>query len=635
MKRMIFALCAVLVMFVGVFAQGLTAYERRVMDLEIQFLNQNLRNYHLFRNRGDLDRGVGITEQRMTVYREILAMSNTRDKAQRISGLVRQIRGINQLDLVTGAQVVGLEKLNADLRAAESLMNEAERAARRNAAETQRQAQQQHQELLRQQAFSERFIHRVLYNEWSLFPMPNSAKQFLPKITPQRGEFETTEAFNERLSNFYRDSTEHYFRKWALLATDTIVKESFNIGEATDENGNVVPVINIDGLRFWLGNYNADKGVFAVNWGWAGRNTRQAANAAPTTATVSVPPAEAQALRQNGHFLSINPADVWVKEYFLYPARITVVNKTDTTKRFDINFPRPQGATELSFSGSALWKDNSSARSLVHNFGDLAREISDKREKEKAEKAKMAMEKVELWIEKFPKNDIRRLTIYRGGFGDLNLAVGKEGWLSTGIEVNFDVKFRIENVQDIWNIYYDNVLVFRIEAPFARDGAGYRYYTIRKMTLMAPLKPEWHGLFDAQGFSEEEVLAQQQQATQQIRQTWANRIRRANGWDLLFRTSDNQIVRFENNRAFPIPLGTYEIQGRSVIFKRNAKFIDCYITDQNGMEHRVYSWELNRNETIRNRWHSTTFNSSAMISPQHGFLGFGIFDTAPENFPQK
>jgi hypothetical protein len=145
--------------------------------------------------------------------------------------------------------------------------------------------------------------------------------------------------------------------------------------------------------------------------------------------------------------------------------------------------------------------------------------------------------------------------------------------------------------------------------------------------------------------AEQQRMEAEQQQVRQEQQQWARRMTSVHPSSWVLRTADNQIIQFVMKQLFPVPNGIYEIQGKKVAFKRytaqesqersmsrNMHAV-AYITDQNGKEHRVYAWALARNGTITNKWYGARFNSSAMTNPQLGFLGFGIFDTAPRLFP--
>jgi hypothetical protein len=115
-------------------------------------------------------------------------------------------------------------------------------------------------------------------------------------------------------------------------------------------------------------------------------------------------------------------------------------------------------------------------------------------------------------------------------------------------------------------------------------------------------------------------------------QEWAQRIKNANGSDLIFRTTDNKLVKFESKKPFPVSLGVHVFKDKKVTFKQEGKEILCYISDKNAAPNKVYAWSFNGGK-IGSKYNSLDYNSSAMTTEDLGFLGFGIFDVEADKFP--
>ncbi|MCL1947827.1 MAG: hypothetical protein FWF51_11875, partial [Chitinivibrionia bacterium] len=206
---------------------------------------------------------------------------------------------------------------------------------------------------------------------------------------PKKGEFESTNEYNERLNAFY-DRTAYYLEEYALKETKSILE------------------ILVKDSKFILDSYNADKGVYAVYaiidggcrdldinaFGYDFDCSNNITIVGDTVkSTISISPQEAQLLKTGGSTFNISPTDIYWKDYLVYPSKITVTSKADTTKKYVVNFPKPTGASDILFKGSELWANNPKAKNLVYNFKDLAAELSAKQEQQRAEQERIAEEK--------------------------------------------------------------------------------------------------------------------------------------------------------------------------------------------------------------------------------------------------
>ena len=354
-KKSVSVVLAILVLAGNVYSQALSPYEKKCMDLNLAFIKQmiSVRTKYAAID-GDSE---GIAELAKS-YRGLAALSDNQSKAKKVStfmddlsyGLALLKLGIS-LGYTEEDRVLALmleeygkmfEKLEKDKKAAESLMNSAELKKVRD----------------------EKYGNRYFYSS-----MNSNAQKHFSQKAPQKGEFETTDAFNKRLNAFY-DSAAYYLKEYVLKETEFVLK------------------ILVEDGRFNLDGYNADKGFYTVNAIISRKDIGDTVKG-----IMYIPPQEAQELKQKGYSFKISPTDVYLKEYLLYPSKITVTGKADTTKKYIANFTKLNGASDIVFNGIELWKDNPKAKSLVYNYKDLAIEVLARQEEERAEQERIRRER--------------------------------------------------------------------------------------------------------------------------------------------------------------------------------------------------------------------------------------------------
>ncbi|MCL2844093.1 MAG: hypothetical protein FWE23_01370 [Chitinivibrionia bacterium] len=190
-----------------------------------------------------------------------------------------------------------------------------------------------------------------------------------------------------------------------------------------------------------------------------------------------------------------------------------------------------------------------------------------------------------------------------------------------------EIRFRQSRTSD-WT-----APIFQIEA----NATG----TITRINRVGNLIPQMFGFIEA---SSELTSLEIERAELVKKQEWVNRMIGTRRPPFILRTQDNRMVRFAAGRPqdIPIPWGVSEVQGKQVRFvhysKRESRQrfnsigsdIVCYITDRHGIEHRVLQWTVYRGNMGSG---FALTDTSALVRQGLGFLGFGIFDVAPENFP--
>ena len=250
----------------------------------------------------------------------------------------------------------------------------------------------------------------------------------------QRGEFETTQEFNKRVDT----ETEHRFKQAALETTVDIM------GFLKNRDGN-------RGYWFIWESYDADRGVLIISGAMGVTMLREGVRrgdmpsrffepfANIPNGTMSIPPHEARLFREQGAVDIINPLDIYVKDYIIYPTKVTFILRADTTKQYIAYFPKPNGATDIVFRGRELWADNPKARNLSHNYKDLVAKVLEQDSIKAEEQARIAEEQariterwwrevvyIEAWARRM--NDAvlnNRTLVLKAPDGDIRFEIGK------------------------------------------------------------------------------------------------------------------------------------------------------------------------------------------------------------------
>jgi uncharacterized protein YdhG (YjbR/CyaY superfamily) len=281
----------------------------------------------------------------------------------------------------------------------------------------------------------------------------------------QRGQWETTADFEVRRAAFFNDSTEFYFRRFAMMVTDSIVSAMSNV-------------------YIQLGDYDADTRTFPIGLHGSRRHSFQAATLSPNNrisianvvGSIAVALSEARNLRggqrsemleqlqsvtatlrlsriqlpeaQRQHFvqqektlnelilftLAVNPADVRIViqneafetdrgvrfRRFLYPSAVYA----DSLQKYDIDAHQFIGEAlqhnrrlqldttnnvDIVFRGRYLWTDNPRAANLELNYRDLVKE---------------RQEEIENWKRRITAENLQNLTIETSR-GRVKIEVGK------------------------------------------------------------------------------------------------------------------------------------------------------------------------------------------------------------------
>jgi len=504
MKLVVKALCIILLLISCVWAQALTAYERRVTDLTLEFI----REFGTYSNYSRLA-SMPNNQHKKVAVGEHFALLALESMAQAMAG------GANRIMLLNRKTA----QLKRDIEAARSLMSPAERAAeakraREEAAEKRREeAEKKRQEQERER--NNTFLYAVIFSK---------AKEYFSERAPVRGQFETTDEFKKRVDAFYKDSTG--------IHIDNII--NWALGRIVDQ----VQETWLEELD--LKNYNADQATWRVRGAVPGKRAsgRGAFNIGVWTeyAVMKILPQEARVLSERGYFTRFDPADVYHVDYVMFPTKMTIISKADTTKQYVVNFPRRKDAQEIVFRTRELWPDNPLLKILPEkyltvNYKDVAGMFLVAKQEEAAGQARIAAEQ--------------------------------------------------RRIQD---------------------------------SIAAIQRAER---------AEQARIQARMQEFEQMREEWYERIERAKGWDLLFRTADGKIVKFQERKPFPIPEGTYEIYGKKVTFKKKGRDIVCSI---NGID--VYAWVVGSGNKVSSRYYNLNYNGNYLF-----ILGFGIFDVDANKFP--
>lgn len=218
----------------------------------------------------------------------------------------------------------------------------------------------------------------------------------------EKGKFESTEAFKNRL----KDSSDYYFKKFCLWITNDIVSVVSEISTP--------PSIRENMSFVEIGEYDADAGVFPVIfkigklWGdLRGQISSYSVNGKIISVfkcLISVAPAEAQSLEKNGYTAYINPADLRLdRDSRLYPTKITIVNKADTSKKYSADVEVADSSSsrftaDIVFRGKYLWKDNANAAELEYRYSDFVEQLQQEEQE---------------WIQRNNVPDIQKLVFQR------------------------------------------------------------------------------------------------------------------------------------------------------------------------------------------------------------------------------
>jgi len=351
-KRLVIVSAVMLVFTGNVFSQGgLSAYEKKLMDAQLKWIKgiTSLSTKYAT-TQSELANAAQYAQQYIT----LAAAPDSKQKADRVNSFKSQLGLIllqpmlattlySAFGMAPPTEMAKLEefgKINEqfekEANAAESLMNPAELKK------------------LREEKYGGRYFYF-------------SNKDNFSGVT-KKGEFETTSDYNKRIN----DSTAHYLKECAFRKTKEIVESVLNK------------------QRFEFGGYNADKGIYTVKAGFVGRgNIVMLGDPNMIEGIMPISPQEAKEL-VNNYYISIDPADVFLSEYYLYPSKISVINKTDTTKKYTATFPKPSGATDIVFRGSELWASNPKAANLVYYYKEIVAEQRRIAEQQQAELQRLA-----------------------------------------------------------------------------------------------------------------------------------------------------------------------------------------------------------------------------------------------------
>jgi hypothetical protein len=224
-NRFINTAAAVLVLAGNIFSQALSAYEKKVMDLQLEYskgvISVKTKYATTLPDYAEITR---LTQS----YNALVATPDSKSKADKVDNFKSQLVlstlpplemfAAGLFGLVPPSETVKMEefnklsaKLEKDIKAAESLANSTELKKLRD----------------------EKYGRRYFYF---------SNKEDILEGTNKKGEFETTNDYNKRLN----DSTDYYLKTYALKKTKEIAKK----------------IIKEPTFRF--GDYNADKGVYTV-----------------------------------------------------------------------------------------------------------------------------------------------------------------------------------------------------------------------------------------------------------------------------------------------------------------------------------------------------------------------------------
>jgi hypothetical protein len=655
MKHLIKMLCVVLVVIGGVWAQELTAYEKKFMDLFIAYCNQSIKDY------GNAIKSAGIEPNTQRKFSAVKAKfdsfankKNDKNKIGEVYLFWQDLDNIIANDLTNyrsgsgaGSELYDAlnfltsvttrkEKLLKDIEAAKSLMNAAERAAEKEKEEKAKMLE---------------WANTFLYSEIFL-----KAGKYFSGLAPVKGQFESTEDFNKRLSA-HQDSAKFYFDKFVSNSVEKILTQ-LN-GTSKDRDGNFTPnvFVNLD-----VKNYNADKGTWAVVGSIKsvrGRSFDYDGARGTDPAELKISGQEAQSLSK-GYSLSFDQADIYMLDYVVYPTKLTLVNNADG-KRYIVDFPRKQDGQDIVFNGSELWKDNPKAKTLTVNYKDALVARNQQRE-EQREQAKIVLKEQTAAFPEHIERLFFRNTVWDNAMVGYNVfAVGlpcqicnndmsltDEFKVKSKLEggfIYYDGKIRFQRFNNGWEPKSNAIAIFEIE--LGENAVGQNARIITKIKRVGELTLPMLELIEANSpLTPEEI----KERDKELAGKWARRMNsKRSGW--ILRTADNQIKKFVIGEQFPIAEGTYEIQGKKVKFKQydrkesrefrygNTSLSDaihmvCSITDQNGKECAVLAWRLKSNGKIEYAYDSPLISGEPIIiSEKHGFLGYGIFDTSPENFP--
>jgi len=259
----------------------------------------------------------------------------------------------------------------ARYRAAPQVRREQEAARRANQDAAQQRNAERQAEQARQQATVARLERERRNNQVFCDEFVRVANLYFQRTLPQRGEFESTQDFNNRLNTFFNDSTEYLFRKFALMVVDRIVGQT---GRITAR----------------LGNYDADAETFSLVVGIEGVTLALPqigqAHISGTyhTVSVAVPRSEAQGLRGDGFTVSMNLADVGIlrnersNTTSLFPKALTLINR-NRTGEYPVNVPLPANSMDIVFRGNILWANNPQAKNVELRYADLVNEAQNNR----------------------------------------------------------------------------------------------------------------------------------------------------------------------------------------------------------------------------------------------------------------
>jgi len=180
-----------------------------------------------------------------------------------------------------------------------------------------------------------------------------------------KGEFETTEQYNQRLKEderLFNENSEENFLK-AIAPTVEYIQTS------------------IDSFPLILEKYNADKGIYTVV-----SNTDKWKNKHAGQFKISTD--EAMQLRNARDLkIHIDPSDVYFSGHNLSVAKAEILLGD---KKYTVEFPKAKNAQDTLFRGSELWEDNPAAKNFAFTFikAKAAVEVMAKQEEEKAAVAK-------------------------------------------------------------------------------------------------------------------------------------------------------------------------------------------------------------------------------------------------------